>query len=93
MKSYRLAFASTFRGSQDLEYRLCFQYRRHLESPDHNEQATAQRSRLHRHRRAEWRGQTTFAREFLFKDAGVIHFVNADLIAGGFLPYGLNWRP
>lgn len=28
-------------------------------------------------------GKTTFARKFLPKDAGVIHFVNADLIAGG----------
>jgi predicted ABC-type ATPase len=26
-------------------------------------------------------GKTTFAREYLTKDAGVIHFVNADLIA------------
>jgi len=31
-------------------------------------------------------GRTTFAREFLPKDAGVIHFVNADLIAGGLSP-------
>jgi predicted ABC-type ATPase len=31
-------------------------------------------------------GKTTFAREFLPKDAGVIHFVNADLIAGGLSP-------
>ena len=31
-------------------------------------------------------GKTTFAREFLPKDASVIHFVNADLIAGD-----LNW--
>lgn len=31
-------------------------------------------------------GKTTFAREFLLKDAGVIHFVNADLIAGGLSP-------
>ena len=31
-------------------------------------------------------GKTTFAREFLTKDAGVIHFVNADLIAGGLSP-------
>lgn len=31
-------------------------------------------------------GKTTFAREFLIKDAGVIHFVNADLIAGGLSP-------
>jgi predicted ABC-type ATPase len=31
-------------------------------------------------------GKTTFAREFLPKDAGVIRFVNADLIAGGLSP-------
>ena len=31
-------------------------------------------------------GKTTFAREFLPKYAGVIHFVNADLIAGGLSP-------
>lgn len=31
-------------------------------------------------------GKTTFAREFLPKYAGVIHFVNADLIAGGLCP-------
>lgn len=31
-------------------------------------------------------GKTTFAREFLPKDAGVLHFVNADLIAGGLSP-------
>ena len=31
-------------------------------------------------------GKTTFAREFLPKDAGVIHFVYADLIAGGLSP-------
>jgi len=31
-------------------------------------------------------GKTTFAREFLPKDAGVFHFVNADLIAGGISP-------
>ncbi len=31
-------------------------------------------------------GKTTFAREFLPKDAGIIHFVNADLIAGGLSP-------
>src|SRR5688572_30250265 len=31
-------------------------------------------------------GKTTFAREFLPKDARVIHFVNADLIAGGLSP-------
>lgn len=31
-------------------------------------------------------GKTTFACEFLPKDAGVVHFVNADLIAGGLSP-------
>lgn len=31
-------------------------------------------------------GKTTFAREFLPNDAGVVHFVNADLIAGGLSP-------
>lgn len=31
-------------------------------------------------------GKTTFAREFLPKDARVMHFVNADLIAGGLSP-------
>jgi predicted ABC-type ATPase len=31
-------------------------------------------------------GKTTFAREFLPKDAAVMHFVNADLIAGGLSP-------
>ena len=31
-------------------------------------------------------GKTTFAREFLPKDAGILHFVNADLIAGGLSP-------
>jgi predicted ABC-type ATPase len=31
-------------------------------------------------------GKTTFAREFLSKDAEVVHFVNADLIAGGLSP-------
>lgn len=32
-------------------------------------------------------GKTTFAREFLPKDAAVVHFVNADLIAGGLSPF------
>ena len=32
-------------------------------------------------------GKTTFAREFLPKDAGVLNFVNADLIAGGLSPF------
>lgn len=31
-------------------------------------------------------GKTTFAREFLPNYAGVVHFVNADLIAGGLSP-------
>lgn len=31
-------------------------------------------------------GKTTFAREFLPKEAGVLHFVNADLIAAGLSP-------
>lgn len=31
-------------------------------------------------------GKTTFAREFLPKDAHIVHFVNADLIAGGLSP-------
>jgi len=31
-------------------------------------------------------GKTTFAREFLPADAGIVHFVNADLIAGGLSP-------
>jgi predicted ABC-type ATPase len=33
-------------------------------------------------------GKTTFAREYLPKDAGVIHFVNADLLAAGLSPLG-----
>jgi predicted ABC-type ATPase len=32
-------------------------------------------------------GKTTFAQEFLPKFAGVMHFVNADLIAGGLSPF------
>lgn len=31
-------------------------------------------------------GKTTFAREFLLNDEGIVHFVNADLIAGGLSP-------
>ena len=31
-------------------------------------------------------GKTTFAREFLPKEAGIVHFVNADLIASGLSP-------
>ncbi len=31
-------------------------------------------------------GKTTFAREFLPKDTDVVHFINADLIAGGLAP-------
>src|SRR5450756_965113 len=32
-------------------------------------------------------GKTTFAREFLPRAAGVVHFVNADLIAAGLSPF------
>jgi len=31
-------------------------------------------------------GKTTFAREFLTSEAGIVHFVNADLIAAGLSP-------
>ena len=31
-------------------------------------------------------GKTTFAREFLSREMGVVHFVNPDLIAGGLSP-------
>ena len=31
-------------------------------------------------------GKTTFAREFLPHEAGIMHFVNADLIASGLSP-------
>lgn len=31
-------------------------------------------------------GKTTFAREFLLHDVGIVHFVNADLIASGLSP-------
>jgi len=31
-------------------------------------------------------GKTTFAKEFLLREEGVVHFVNADLIAGGLSP-------
>jgi predicted ABC-type ATPase len=32
-------------------------------------------------------GKTTFAREFLPREAGVVHFINADLIAAGLSPF------
>jgi predicted ABC-type ATPase len=32
-------------------------------------------------------GKTTFAQEYLPHDAGVVHFVNADLIAAGLSPF------
>jgi len=32
-------------------------------------------------------GKTTFAREYLPREAGTVHFVNADLIAGGLSPF------
>jgi predicted ABC-type ATPase len=35
-------------------------------------------------------GKTTFAREFLPNEAGVIHFVNADLLAAGLSPLKPN---
>jgi predicted ABC-type ATPase len=35
-------------------------------------------------------GKTTFAREFLPKDARVVHFVNADLLAAGLSPLQPN---
>jgi len=35
-------------------------------------------------------GKTTFAREFLPREGGVIHFVNADLIASGLSPLKLK---
>jgi predicted ABC-type ATPase len=41
---------------------------------------------LHHHRGTQRRGETTFAREFLSKEAGVVHFVNPDLIASGLSP-------
>jgi predicted ABC-type ATPase len=41
---------------------------------------------LYRHPGPNGAGKTTFAREFLLKDAGIIHFVNPDLIASGLLP-------
>lgn len=41
---------------------------------------------MHCHRRAEWRRKNNFAREYLPKVAGVIQFVNADLIAQGLAP-------
>ena len=31
-------------------------------------------------------GKTTFAREFLPREAKIVHFVNADLIAAGLSP-------
>ena len=31
-------------------------------------------------------GKTTFAREFLSKEAGMVHFVNMDLLAAGLSP-------
>ena len=37
-------------------------------------------------------GKTTFAREFLAKEAGVVHFVNPDLIASGTLAIAAGTR-
>jgi len=36
-------------------------------------------------------GKTTFAREYLSKDAAIVHFVNADLIASGLSPLRPEW--
>ena len=50
------------------------------------------RKRLHRqiyavlNRRSHGAGKTTFARRYLPENAGVVHFVNADLIASGMSP-------
>ncbi|MDH5739566.1 MAG: hypothetical protein OEY77_04505, partial [Nitrospira sp.] len=41
---------------------------------------------MHHNCRAKRPGKTTFAKEFLLREVGVIHFVNADLIAGGLSP-------
>lgn len=43
-------------------------------------------SSLYRHCWPNGAGKTTFAREFLPQEAGIIHFVNADLIASGLSP-------
>jgi|GEM_PF-4935327 len=37
-------------------------------------------------------GKTTFAREFLPREGGIIHFVNADLIAAGLFPTQASYR-
>jgi predicted ABC-type ATPase len=36
-------------------------------------------------------GKTTFAREYLPREAGILHFVNADLIAAGLSPLKPEW--
>lgn len=41
---------------------------------------------LHHHCRAERGGEDDVAREFPPREAGILHFVNADLIAAGFSP-------
>jgi predicted ABC-type ATPase len=41
---------------------------------------------VYRHRRSERGGEDAFAREFLPREAGIVRFVNADLIAGGLSP-------
>jgi len=41
---------------------------------------------LHCHCRSEWSGKTTFARAYLLRNARVVHFINADLIASGLSP-------
>ena len=55
-----------------------------LESRDG--QSGARVSEVYHHRWTNGAGKTTFAREFLAKEAGVVHFVNPGLIAGGLSP-------
>jgi hypothetical protein len=51
-----------------------------------NDPPIVQSTALHRHCRAEWRGQNHVCPGVFAEDAGIIHFVNADLIAGGLSP-------
>jgi predicted ABC-type ATPase len=41
---------------------------------------------VHHHCRPNGAGKTTFARKYLPNVAGLVHFINADLIAGGISP-------
>ena len=53
---------------------------------DYSGRPTGSTSPLHHYCGPNGSGKTTFAKEFLLREAGVIHFVNADLIAGGLSP-------